>query len=182
MHSEEPQRATDNDGRTTPLRGKYEEKAREGSSTPVTKTPAVGASTDVRPRMADGGGEGTRATTYEGAQKSEHGITKDACGRAGQVGREGVPRGVTATSEVAEDIEAESGTRIWWIGRSLRFEIIRRRWWTGRRRWFAWNGWSCSKKADEEAKDSVDRLDRKSHVLSILAHTGGCAVRWGRMS
>ena len=79
MHTEEPQRAIDDDGRMTPLRGKYEEKAREGSSTPVTKTPAVGASTDVRPRMADGDGEGRRATTYEGAQKSEQGITEDVC-------------------------------------------------------------------------------------------------------
>ena len=86
----------------------------------------------------------------------------------GQVGREGVPRGVTATSAVAEDLEAESGTRIWWFRRSLRFEIFRRRWWTGRQRWFAWNGWSCSKKADEDAKDSLDRLDRKSHILSIF--------------
>ena len=60
--------------------GGHKEKAREGSSTPVMKTPAVGKGTDVRPRMTDGGGEGTRATMYEGAQKSEHGITKDACG------------------------------------------------------------------------------------------------------
>ena len=37
---------------------------------------------------------------------------------------------------------------------------------------------------DEDAKDLVDRLDRKPHVLSpfVLAHTGRCAVRWGRMS
>ena len=35
---------------------------------------------------------------------------------------------------------------------------------------------------DEEAKDSVGRLGRKSRVLSLLAHTGGCAVRWGQMS
>ena len=33
---------------------------------------------------------------------------------------------------------------------------------------------------NEEAKDSVDSLDRKSHVLSpfVLAHTGGCVVRF----
>ena len=41
--------------------------------------------------MADGGGEGTRAVTYESAQKRERDITKDAIGRAGQVGQEGVP-------------------------------------------------------------------------------------------
>ena len=37
---------------------------------------------------------------------------------------------------------------------------------------------------DEDAKHLVDRLDRKPHVLSpfVLAHTGRCAVRWGRMS
>ena len=95
------------------MRGKYEEKAREGSSTPVTETPAVGIEADVRPIGADGGSEGTRAMTYEGAQKRERDITKDACGRAGQVGREDVPRGKTETLEVTEDIEAESGTRIW---------------------------------------------------------------------
>ena len=76
----------------------------------------------MRPRVTDGGGEGTRATTDEGAErgirevavnegvctrKSEHDITKDACGRAGQAGQEGVPRGETATSEVVEDTEAE---------------------------------------------------------------------------
>ena len=73
--------------------------------------------------MADGGGEGTKATTDEGAEKgirevaenedvralkNEHDITKDACGRAGQEGREGVPRGKTATPEVVEDTEAKS--------------------------------------------------------------------------
>ena len=42
------------------------------------------------------------------ALKNEHDITKDACGRAGQEGRKGVPRGETATSKVAEDTEAES--------------------------------------------------------------------------
>ena len=68
------------------------------------------------------------------------------------------------------------------VNRTEQFEIIRRRWWTGRRRWFAWNGWSSSTKVDGEAKDSVDRLDRKYHILSILAHTDGCAVRWGQMS
>ena len=51
------------------MTGKYKEKAREGSSTPVTETPAVGASADVRPRVTDGGGEGTRATTDEGAER-----------------------------------------------------------------------------------------------------------------
>ena len=40
--------------------GGHEEKAREGSSTPVIETPAVGARADVRPRVTDGGGEGTR--------------------------------------------------------------------------------------------------------------------------
>ena len=135
MPTEEPYRATDDDGRITASRGEYEEedawhdaredwweevayeeaktgghedKAREGSSTPAVETPTVGASADVRPRVADGGGEGTKATTDEGAErgiqeveenegvcalKNEHDITKDACGRAGQEGREGVPRG-----------------------------------------------------------------------------------------
>ena len=55
--------------------GGHKMKAREGSSTPVMETLAVDASADVRPRVVDGGGEGTRATTYEGAQKSEHDIT-----------------------------------------------------------------------------------------------------------
>ena len=113
MHSEEPRRTTDDDGQTTPMRGKFPEKAREGSSTPAIETPAVSASADVRPRVADGGGEGTRATTYEAAQKREHNITKDACGRAGHVGREDVPRGETTTLEVTEDIKVESETRIW---------------------------------------------------------------------
>ena len=103
--------------------GGHEDKAREGSSTPAIETPAVGASADVRPRVAGGGGEGTKATTGEGAERSmqevtfneevraqenEHGIPQDACGRAGQEGREGVPRGETATPEVVEDTEAES--------------------------------------------------------------------------
>ena len=86
--------------------GGHEDKAREGSSTPAIETPAVGASADVRPRVAGGGGEGTKATTDEGAERSiqghvqrrstaqenEHGIPRDACGRAGQEGRKGVPR------------------------------------------------------------------------------------------
>ena len=53
------------------------------------------AKTGVRPRAADGGGEGTKATTDEGAERSvqeftvneevraqdnENGIPKDACG------------------------------------------------------------------------------------------------------
>ena len=50
--------------------GGHEKKAREGSSTPVMETPTVGASADVRPRVADGGGEGTRATMYEGTEKA----------------------------------------------------------------------------------------------------------------
>ena len=103
--------------------GGHEDKAREGSSTPAIETPAVGASADVRPRVAGGGGEGTKATTDEGAERSmqevtfneevraqenEHGIPQDACGRAGQEGREGVPRGETATPKVVEDTEAKS--------------------------------------------------------------------------
>ena len=101
----------------------HEEKAREGSSTPAIETLAVSAIANMRPRVMGGGGEGTRATTDESAErgirevaeneglcarKSEHNITKDAGNRAGQEGREGVPRGETATSEVAEDTEAES--------------------------------------------------------------------------
>ena len=101
--------------------GGQEEEGREGSSTPAIGTPAVGASADVRPRVADGGGEGTKAMTDEGAERSiqevtfnkgvraqenEHGIPQDACGRAGQEGRKGVPRGETATLEVVEDTEA----------------------------------------------------------------------------
>ena len=52
--------------------GGHEEKAREGSSTPVLETPAVGARADVRPRVTDGGGEGTRTTTDEGAKDARH--------------------------------------------------------------------------------------------------------------
>ena len=36
------------------MRVKYEEKAREGSSTPATKTPAVEVGTYVRPRVTNG--------------------------------------------------------------------------------------------------------------------------------
>ena len=61
------------------------------------------------------------------AREGKHGITKDACGRAGQTARQGVLRDETAASEIV-DIEAESGTQIWWIGWSLRFEIIQRGW------------------------------------------------------
>ena len=50
--------------------GDHEEEAREGSSTPAIETSAVGVSADVRPRVADGDGEGTRATMYEGAKKA----------------------------------------------------------------------------------------------------------------
>ena len=55
--------------------GGREDKAREGSSTPSIETPAVGASADVRPRVADGGGEGTKATTDEGAERSIQEVT-----------------------------------------------------------------------------------------------------------
>ena len=47
-------------------------KARGGSFTPVPETPTVGARADVRPRVTDGGGEGTRATTDEGAEDARH--------------------------------------------------------------------------------------------------------------
>ena len=46
-----------------------------------------------------------KATTDKGAGNNECDITKDVRAQAGQ---EGVPRGETATSEVAEDTEAES--------------------------------------------------------------------------
>ena len=52
--------------------GGHEEKAQEGSSTPVIETPTVGARADVRPRVTDGGGEGTRVTTDEGAEDARH--------------------------------------------------------------------------------------------------------------
>ena len=79
--------------------------------------------------------------------------------------------------------------QVWWIGRSRRFETIRWRWWTGRRRWFAWKGWSCSKWKTKSGK-STRRLRTRLVTLAenlaffplCLAHTGGCAVRWGQMS
>ena len=40
--------------------------------------------------------------------KSKRGIPKDVCGRVGQAGQEGVPRDEAATSEAAEDTQAES--------------------------------------------------------------------------
>ena len=49
--------------------GGHKDKAREGSSTLAIETPAVGASADVRPRVADGGGKGTKAITDEGAER-----------------------------------------------------------------------------------------------------------------
>ena len=52
--------------------GGHEEKAREGSSTPVLETPAVGARVNVRPRVTDSGGEWTRATMDEGAADARH--------------------------------------------------------------------------------------------------------------
>ena len=55
--------------------GGQEEEGREGSSTPAIGTPAVGASADVRPRVAGGGGEGTKAMTDEGAERSIQEVT-----------------------------------------------------------------------------------------------------------
>ena len=52
--------------------GRYEEKVREGSFTPVIETLAVAARADVRPRVADDGGEGTRTTTDECAEDVRH--------------------------------------------------------------------------------------------------------------
>ena len=52
--------------------GGHDEKAREGSSTPVIETLVVGARAYVRPRVTDGGGEGTRATTGGGAEDARY--------------------------------------------------------------------------------------------------------------
>ena len=79
--------------------------------------------------------------------------------------------------------------RVWRIGWSRRFETIRRRWWAGRRRWFVWTGWTCSKWKTKPSKPTRlprARLAALAENLAFcplsLAHTGGCAVRWGRMS
>ena len=313
--------------------GGHEDKAREGSSTPAIETPAVGASADVRPRVADGGGEGTKATTDEGtergirevaenedvcAQKNEHDITKDVCGRAGQEGQEGVPPSETevgeerylservreeernakramrphegqatstgtmvcstarehgkqregekcvmgsskdrSTSTHSEDdtdvrgkptegkrgarrvgttrcaarkrrirriCEADKGSatafgrtdrgrkrghrkrrsgcrrwfeetrwtwrigwrqrlgerrQVWRIGWSRRFETIRRRWWAGRRRWFVWTGWTCSKWKTKPGKPT--RLSR-ARLAALAENLAFCSpfgtYRW----
>ena len=127
---------TDDDGRMTPLKGEYEEedgddesrhaaredwweaaaygeaeiggheeKTQEGSSTLVRETSAVRPLWRHKTEEKEGGGEGTKATIDKGAGKNERDITKDVRGQAGQ---QGVPRGETETSEVAEDTEAES--------------------------------------------------------------------------
>ena len=76
----------------------------------------------------------------------------------------------------------------WWIGWHLWFELIRREWWAGRRRWFVWMGWSCSKwKTKSSKRRGREGLGWRpwpkiSRSVPLLAHTGGCAVRWGRMS
>ena len=78
--------------------------------------------------------------------------------------------------------------RTWWIGWSRCFGNMRRIWRTGRLRWSLWKGRACSKwktkssKVDKGAKDSVIRHGRKLTSFPFLAHTGGCAVWWGRMS
>ena len=186
VHSEEPQRVTENEGRMKPSRGKRGTKdgaARRQDGRDETSAIDMngGLCLGKRRRCVDNGGPCT--------VKRKRGIPKDVCGRAG---REGVPRDETATPEVAEDTEAESTNtdvretkyhservhgaersarramwprkgratstgmigdevrrmtvpnrgsqrkefgehrRVWWIGWSLRFEIIRWRWWTGR--------------------------------------------------
>ena len=102
MHPEERQRVTDDDGRVKPSRGKRGTKdgaarhqgRRHGPS-------AIGMSGESclgkRRRCVENGGLRTG--------KRKRGVTKDVRGQAGQ---EGVPRDGAATSEVAEDSEAES--------------------------------------------------------------------------
>ena len=75
--------------------------------------------------------------------------------------------------------------RVWRIGWSRRFETIRRRWWAGRRRWFVWTGWTSSKLKMKPGKPTrlprarLAALAENLAFCPLLAHTGGCAVRWG---
>jgi hypothetical protein len=81
------------------------EETREGSSTPGPETSAVQSLWQHKTEEKEGGGEGTRVTTDNGAGKSDCGITEDVRGQASQ---EGVPRNGTEISAVAEDSEAEN--------------------------------------------------------------------------
>ena len=90
--------------------------------TPAVETPAVGASADVRPRVADGGGEGTKAATDEGAERGMREVAEnedtrpkerarchEGCVRpSGSRGPRGCSSGKAATPEVVEDTEAKS--------------------------------------------------------------------------
>ena len=89
--------------------GGHEDKAREGSSTPAIETPAVGASADVRPRVAGGGGEGTKATTDEGAESSIQEVTVNE--------KDGPKRTITASRRMCAAERAKRVERVF-LGRN----------------------------------------------------------------
>ena len=78
------------------------------------------------------------------------------------------------TRSTTDDREERCEHRTWWIGWGRWFENMRWIWRTGRLRWSMWKGWACSKwktksgKVDKDAKDLVDRHDRKSHLFPLL--------------
>ena len=131
------------------------------------------------------------------ALKNEHDITKDACGQAGQEGREGVPQGKAATPEVVEDTEAKSTDTEVGSTAKARDENMQCGRWRAKRQ-------ACLQRMSENEKPAAPvesrlreantrrkptgmlwtRLSASAENLPFslsLAHTGGCAVRWGRM-
>ena len=106
VHSEEPQRVTENEGRLKPSRGK------RGTKDGVARR----QDRRHRPSAINMSGESClgkwRRCVENGGPctvTSKRGVPKDGCGRAGQAGREGIPRDETATSEVADSTDTDVG-------------------------------------------------------------------------
>ena len=64
--------------------------------------------------------------------------------------------------------------RVWRIGWSRRFETIRWRWWAGRRRWFVWTGWTCSKWKTKPSKPTRMPRARLVALAENLAFSPLC--------
>ena len=84
--------------------------------------------------------------------------------------------------------------RIWRIGWRRRFGDEHRiwrigwSWWFEETRWTWWIGWDRMEPTDRGRQGAGEEVgcrtaeDRNSLTFFLLAHTGGCAVWWGRMS
>ena len=197
MHSEEPQRVTDDDGRMTPLRGEYEEEddndeswhdAREDWWETTTCANAKSGATAALEVEARGRVERSiqEVSENEGVPsgKSKHDITKDV---RGQAGREGVLGGCGGHRHGCRgrNVPFRKGTRSGaeyeTCGVATKGPSDEHR--NDQRRGSAHDSVESRKPKEGEREPDLAPRPKISHSFPfVLAHTGGCAVRWGRMS